>query len=180
MKAHGKIPTDFNTGRVLQCLYLWAQENKKQHTKIPNCSLMKAGLFSFSNKKHLCGFPSHPEKQIYFFPFHAQIWFKFWPNFGEGPPKICLVVEREEAQRFSWREAEILSKFIFKMILKFSCGSLWIFQWEDWNSWLFYNVFVGSLPIIQHGFKIKFRLLLWAEAFQNCNLCLVTLKFVLS
>lgn len=22
MKPHGKIPTDFNTGRVLQCLYL--------------------------------------------------------------------------------------------------------------------------------------------------------------
>lgn len=106
MKPHGKIPTDFNTGRVLQCLYLWVQENKKQHIKIPNCSLMKAGLFSFNNKKHLCDFPSHTEKQIFFFfPFHAWIWFKFWPNFGEGPPRICLVVEREETQRYSWREA---------------------------------------------------------------------------
>lgn len=47
----------------------------------------------------------HTQKNRFFPPFHAWIWFKFWPNFGEGPPRICLIVEREEAQRYSWREA---------------------------------------------------------------------------
>lgn len=102
---------------------------QEQHFKILNFSLMKAGLFSFNNKKRLYDFQSCTEKQICLFtPPHLKILgldLNSGLILGNGPEGAALCVERKRKPRGTAGERLAgPSKFNYRVMLEFGCKSL--------------------------------------------------------